>query len=367
MNATARAVRQPGRYLSMKTFKNLYSKIITFENLLCAAYQAARGKREQENVLRFFNRLEENLLALQEALQSQTYCPGTYSTFQIYEPKPRMISAAPFRDRVVHHALINVIGELFERSFIFDSYANRVGKGTHRAIRRYQQFLRQFQYVLKCDIRKYFPSIDHAILKALIRRYIADEKTLWLINVIIDASNPQEAVMDYFPGDDMFTPLERRKGLPIGNLTSQFFANVYLDPLDHFIKEQLRCPAYLRYVDDFVLFADRKAELKTWQNRIADYLRDYRLLLHPRHCYIFPARVGRRFLGQRVFQTHRRLVSENVRSFKKRLRSWVATPPENIEQRLASWRGHAAQADTYRLVKRLTPENEFSGSEVQVA
>ncbi len=337
----------------MKTYKNLFSQIITFENLLCAAYQAACGKREQENVLRFFNRLEENLLSLQDSLQNHTYQPGTYSTFQIYEPKPRMISAAPFRDRVVHHALINVIGQLFERSFIFDSYANRVGKGTHRAIRRYQHFLRLYRYVLKCDIRKYFPSIDHAILKALIRRCIADEKTLWLIDAIIDASNPQEQVMDYFPGDDLFGPFERRKGLPIGNLTSQFFANVYLDPLDHFIKEQLRCPAYLRYVDDFALFADRKSALKAWHKRIADYLANYRLLLHPQHCYIFPARVGWRFLGQRVFQTHRRLVSENVRRMKSRLRIWTSNPPENIEQRLASWRGHASQADTFQLVKNM--------------
>lgn len=337
----------------MKTYKNLFAKIISFENLLLAAHAAAQGKREHPSVLRFFERLEDNLLRLQELLSSQTYQPGAYSTFQIYEPKPRMISAAPFHDRVVHHALINVIGPLFERSFIFDSYSNRRGKGTHRAIRRYQHFMRDYAYALKCDIRKYFPSIDHELLKALIRRRIADAKALWLIDLIIDGSNPQEPVLDYFPGDDLFTPIERRKGLPIGNLTSQFFANVYLNPLDHFIKEQLRCLAYLRYVDDFVLFAESRAVLRIWQKQIAAFLASYRLQLHPKRCFIFPTECGGNFLGQRVFLLHRRLAAKNVRAFTSRLRRWRKSPPENFEQRLASWRGHAEHADAHGLLGAL--------------
>lgn len=337
----------------MKTHKKLYHKIIAFDNLLLAAHKAARGKREQSNVLHFFHRLEDNLLRLQDELAHRTYQPGEYATFGIYEPKPRMISAAPFRDRVVHHALINVIGPLFERRFIFDSYANRIGKGTHRAIRRYQQFLRRFAYVLKCDLRKYFPSIDHEVLKALLRRVIADAQTLWLMDLIIDRSNPQEFVLHYYPGDDLFTPVERRKGLPIGNLTSQFFTNVYLDPLDHFIKETLRCLAYLRYVDDFVLFADSKAQLRFWQGRLALFLDDFRLKFNLEHCYTYPSRVGRRFLGQRVFRTHRLLLTENVQSFKRRQQSWQKSPPENLQQRLASWQGHAEQADTFGLLHAL--------------
>ncbi|MBI1922789.1 RNA-directed DNA polymerase [Candidatus Poribacteria bacterium] len=337
----------------MKTYKRLYPQIVAFENLLCAAHLAAKGKREQPNVMRFFHRLEDNLFGLQAELEDRTYRPGAYSTFHIYEPKPRLISAAPFRDRVVHHALINIIGPLFERSFIFDSYANRVGKGTHRAIRRYQHFLRQYQYVLKCDIRKYFPSIDHQILKTLIRWRIADDATLWLIDTIIDGSNPQEPVLAYFPGDDLFTPIERRKGLPIGNLTSQFLANVYLDPFDHFVKEKLRCHAYLRYVDDFALFADHKSVLRAWQEEIAVFLQKYRLTLHPNRCTIFPARTGWRFLGQRVFRTHRLLPSANVRKFKLHLRMWRESPPANRQQRLASWMGHAKQADTYHLLQAL--------------
>ncbi len=172
------------------------------------------------------------------------------------EPKPRKISAAPYRDRVVHHALCNVIVPIFERTFIADSYANRLGFGTHRALKRFTQFARSSRYILQCDIRKYFPSIDHEILKRLLRRKIKCADTLWLIDTIIDNSNEQEPVIEYFPGDGLLTPIERRRGLPIGNLTSQFFANIYLNGLDHFVKEQLRASKYLRYVDDFALFAD---------------------------------------------------------------------------------------------------------------
>ncbi|MEK7728837.1 MAG: reverse transcriptase domain-containing protein [candidate division KSB1 bacterium] len=334
----------------MKTFTNLFAKITSFENLLLAAHKAAQGKRERPYVLLFFERLEDNLWRLQEELEAQTYRPGQYSTSRIYAPKPRLISAAPFRDRVVHHALINVIGPLFERSFIFDSYANRVGKGTHRAIRRYQHFLRLYEYVLKLDFKKYFPSIDHEILKALLRRRIGDLKALWLIDAIIDGSNEQESPMDYFAGDDLFTPITRQRGLPIGNLTSQFFANVYLDPLDHFIKEQLHCRAYLRYVDDSALFSQRKAELHAWREQVSVFTAEHhRIKLHHKHCYIYPARVGRHFLGQKVFRTHRLLAAVNVRSFKTRLRGWQESAPENLEQRLASWQGHAEQADTFRL------------------
>lgn len=149
----------------MKTYTNLYPSITGFGNLLLAARKAQRGKRKEPAVARFNVELEKELLRLQEALQDKTYQPGPYHTFQISDPKPRMISAAPYRDRVVHHALCNLIAPILEKSMIADSYANRVGKGTHKAILRYQQFCRKNEYVLKCDIRKYFPSIDHEILK----------------------------------------------------------------------------------------------------------------------------------------------------------------------------------------------------------
>lgn len=299
----------------------------------------------------FFLSFEHNIHQLQKELLYQTYRPGPYNSFRMYRPKPRLISAAPFRDRVVHHALINVIGPLFERSFVFDCYANRKGKGTHKAIRRCQSYMRRYAYGLKCDIKKYFPTIDHEILKALVRRRIADPKVLWLIDQIIDGSNPQDPICDYFPGDDLLTPATRRRGLPIGNLTSQFFANVYLTPLDHFIKEQLHCKGYVRYVDDFVLFSDAKYQLRQWKGQIVKFLEEYRLKLNPTRVQIFPSSTGLRFLGQLVYCRHRRLPGENVRRFRRRMRKWQSDPPKNLEQRIASWVGHAQQADTGGLLK----------------
>jgi retron-type reverse transcriptase len=337
----------------MKSHKNLFSQIVSFGNLLDAAQRAAQGKRERPNVILFFAKLEDNLWDLRQELSDRTYQPGGYSTFSIYRPKPRMISAAPFRDRVVHHALIQVVGPLLERSFIHDSYANRVGKGTHRAIRRFQWFLRRHRYVLQCDIRKYFPSIDHDILKGMLHRRISDAGTVWLIDRVIDGSNDQEFVCDYFPGDDLLTPVARRRGLPIGNLTSQFFANFYLSPLDHFVKERLGCKAYLRYVDDFALFADSKRQLQEWRTALSGFLESYRLRLHPRRVQISPSHTAQRFLGQIVRRSHRRLTGENVRRFRRRLCSWQRHPPDNLGARIASWVGHARQADAQALLESL--------------
>jgi retron-type reverse transcriptase len=346
----------------MKTHKNLYSKICSFENFLSAAHKAAQGKRFRSYVLEFFNELEHNALQLLRELRSFMYQPGDYSTFFIYEPKQRLISAADFRDRVVHHMLINVIGPLFERRFIYDSYANRVGKGTHAAIRRLQHFMQQAKYVLKCDFRLYFPSIDFEILKREIRRVIGDKQTLWLIDTIIDGSNPQVETNWYFPGDDLFTPFERRRGLPIGNLTSQFFANVYLNAFDHFVKEELRCPFYLRYVDDSAFVHDSPAYLQALLPPLQDFLDRYRIKLHLDKCQIRPAAHGQRFLGQIVYPTHRRLPPENVRRFARRQRSFQKryalrkiTLPE-IRHSLMSWLGHAEQANTWALRRALMPK-----------
>lgn len=218
---------------------------MSYGNLLTAAHKAARGKRSLANVARFNFDLERNLVQLYDELTSRCYQPGRYRTFEIFEPKKRTISAAPFRDRVVHHALCNVLEPVFEPTFVFDSYACRRGKGTHAAVDRFQKFARRHRYVLQCDLRKFFPSVDHEILKQVIRRKIKDPGVLWLIDRIIDAANPQEAVDGMFPGDDLLTIAERRRGLPIGNQTSQFFANVIMNPFDHFVRDHLRiglCP-----------------------------------------------------------------------------------------------------------------------------
>jgi len=334
----------------VKTEKNLFEPVTAFENVLSAARKAAKGKRETRSVLHFYAHLEDNLWQIIAELKNKTWRPGTYKNFSIYKPKPRLISAAPFRDRVVHHALINVIGPLLEQTLIHDTYANRIGKGTHKAIRRYQHYLRRFDYALKCDVKKYFPSVDHEILKTLIRRKISCRKTLWLIDTIIDNSNSQDDQLHYFEGDDLFTPVERRKGLPIGNLTSQFFANYYLNFLDHFVKERLNCKGYVRYVDDFVLFSDSRAELWQWKDAIGNYLQEFRLVLNPLRTELFPTTEGRSFLGQKVFQSYRMLPAENVRRAKKRVRRSAVANPVDMKKLHSGWMGHARQANTSNLL-----------------
>lgn len=169
-------------------------------------------------------------------------------------------------------------------------------------MRRFTQFARLSRYVLQADIRKYFPSIDHEILKSLIRRKIKCPDTLWLINKIIDYSNHQEQVLNYFSGDDLLTPLERRHGLPIGNLTSQFFANVYLNNFDHFVKEQIKAVRYIRYVDDFALFSDNQEFLADARIEIEKYLANLRLKIHPVKSQLFATKYGANFVGFRIFQ-----------------------------------------------------------------
>ncbi len=349
----------------MKTYGHLFHRIADFQNLWNAAHFAARGKRKQPNVASFLTNLEEELTQLQRELETQCYTPGAYTTFKIWEPKERLISAAPFRDRVVHHALCNVIDPLFERRFIFDTWANRDGKGTHRAMNRFQAFARRHRYVLMCDIRKYFPSIDHEILKAKVRRVIRCKRTLWLVDAIIDGSNEQEPVRDYFPGDDLFTPGERRKGLPIGNLTSQFFANVYLDEFDHFVKETLRQKRYLRYVDDFAVFGDDKAALWELREVMAERLEQDRLRLHERKSRVWRTSDGVAFLGFRIWPRRRKIKRENVRRMQSRLRwfrkQFAAGRMEitEIGQRIRCWLAHAQHGDTQGLVKRLLYASPF--------
>ncbi len=339
----------------MKRYGNLWHQIIDWSNLLLAARQAQRGKRFRDNVLAFNHNLEQELFKLASELESKTYRPGSYKSFRIYDPKPRLISAAPYRDRVVHHALCNIIAPLIEKSFIHDSYANRIGYGTHRALERFIEFARSSRYVLQCDIRKYFPSIDHEILKQIIRRKIKCQDTLWLIDTIIDGSNPQEPVIEYFPGDDLLTPMLRRHGLPIGNLTSQFFANWYLNDFDHFVKEKLRCKKYLRYVDDFLLLGDDWQFLTQARREIEQYLATLRLIIHPIKSQLFETRHGANFVGFRVLPDRVRVRNDNLRRARRRLKQLQAeyargeVSLQKLVERLQSWEAHLKHGDTYLL------------------
>jgi retron-type reverse transcriptase len=349
----------------MKRVGYLWDELVSFENLLRAAETACKGKRLRPAVVRFHFDLERELWRLHEDLAAKSYRPGAYRTFWIHEPKARQISAAPYRDRVVHHALTQVLEPIFEGSFVPDSYACRKGKGTHAAVRRCQEFARRCRYVYKADVRKFFPSIDHQVLQGLLARKVKDPDVLWLTALLIDHSNPQEEVQLWFPGDDLFTPTDRRRGLPIGNQTSQFFANVVLDPLDHFVMDRLGVGGYVRYCDDFLVFAADKAALAGVRRPIGDFLAGLRLRLHPTKNVVFPVRQGIPFLGYRVFPTHRLLAKANVWRFRRRLRRMQRQyaqheiSSEEVVQRVMSWTGHARQADTHRLRERLFLEHPF--------
>ena len=339
----------------MKRHGGLWGKLTSFENLLLAARKAQRGKRFNDATARFNFRLEPELFRLQDELVARTYRPGPYRSFAICEPKVRLISAAPYRDRVVHHALCNLIEPIFDRTFIHDSYACRRGKGTHRAVDRLTEFARRSRYVLKCDVRKFFPSVDHEVVKEAIRRRIKCPDTLWLIDLIIDRSNPQEPAAFYFSGDDLFTPHERRRGLPIGNLTSQFFANVYLNGFDHWMKQEVGARWYIRYVDDFLVLGDDKGWLRDVLARSRERLASLRLKLHERKCRVFPVSCGTEFLGYRVFPDHRQLRRENLDVLRRRMRRLQQEYTdgligvERVRESIRSWIAHASHADTWGL------------------
>jgi retron-type reverse transcriptase len=342
----------------MKRHGNLFTQICSFENIFYASRTARKGKRHKQGCASFEMNLEENLWQLHEQLASGSYRPGGYRTFTIHERKPRLISAAPYRDRVVHHAICNVIEPIFDRTFIHDSYACRKGKGTHAAVARFTHFARCHRYLLKTDIMSYFPTIDHEILFALIVRKIKCPQTLQLLKLIIDGSNRQKEVIAYFPGDDLFAPHYRRRGIPIGNLTSQFFANIYLNGLDHYVTEQLGFSAYIRYVDDVTIFGDSKAGL--WQVRYAmtDYLAKLRLQLHPAKTLVQPVTEGTDHLGYRVFPDYRLLRKDTSLRFVKKIATLTSvtdgTPDyEKIDTSLQSWLGHARYADASGLQKQV--------------
>ena len=350
----------------MRRVGDLWAELTSWGNIFAAARAAARGKRSRPDVAAFLLGLEGNVAALRRELLDGTYRPGPYTVFAVRDPKPRRISAAPFRDRVVHHALTRVLEPLFERRFTRDSYACRRGYGTHAALRRARHAAERFPFVLKCDVVKFFASIDHEILLSLLARKVKCRRTLDLARVIVAGSNAQEPHDAYFPGDGLFTPFERRRGLPIGNQTSQFFANVYLDRLDHFVRQELRPTDYLRYVDDFLLFGRDGGALVEMRVRIDEFLCSFRLRTHRGKTRVYRCRDGVTFLGFGIFPGHARLVRGNVTRFKRRARAlqrgfasgevaWDA-----VSARLRAWNAHAAHGDTWRLREQVLGDLVFS-------
>lgn len=279
----------------MKRAGYLYEKIADMDNLRLAYCKAKRGKSGKPDVLDFEAQLDFNLLRLREQLLSGNVAVGNYHYFKVFDPKERQICAAVFSERVLHHALMNVCHPFFERVQIYDSYASRIGKGTYKAINRAKAFCQQYEWYLKLDVRKYFDSVSHQVLKGQLFRLFKDPHLLEVLFRIIDTYE--------------VTP---EKGLPIGNLTSQYFANHYLTAVDHYAKEQLKAPAYVRYMDDVVIWHNDKTELleigKKFENFINNTLR---LNLKP-FCFNGSAK-GLPFLGYILF-SNRILLSQRSRS-----------------------------------------------------
>lgn len=342
----------------MKRQNNLFEKIVSFENVLKASKKARRGKRYKASTARFEYNLESGILKIIEDLRSKTYEPGAYYDFYIYDPKKRLISAAPYFDRVIHHALINIIGPIIEKPFICDTYACIKGKGTHKAVQRYREFQKKNTYVLKCDIKKYFESIDHEILLNKVKKKIKCRDTLWLLEKIIDSRESNKGI-EYFKGDDLFAPLTRKKGIPIGNLTSQFFANLYLNDFDHFVKEYLQARFYIRYCDDFVIFGNSKEWLNQVKFRIIDYLKTLRLRLHENKSRIYKTSDGVDFLGYRIFPDYMRVRKNVVKRYRKKLKKMVVGYRNGImkltevRDSIQSWIGHVKHANSFILRKEL--------------
>lgn len=294
-----------------KRAKNIWEQVYDFENLLAAFRKCCDdGKGFDAPALLFYANLEENLIDIQNRLIWKTWQPGPWSTFVIHEPKRRVINAPCFADRVLHEALCRVIEPYFDRRFIQDSFACRVGKGTHNASKRLMAMLREAQakshgnkvYFLKADIASYFPSVKHDILWELVRRTIADPDVLWLLHAIIFDGG--------FEGS----------GLPIGARTSQLLANVYLDALDHHIKDDLGVHWYCRYMDDFIIIGHNKAELHVLKAQIGNWLgRKLELRLNPKTT-VAPVSHGIYFTGYRHWTTHILPRKQNVKRAKRNFR-----------------------------------------------
>jgi RNA-directed DNA polymerase len=323
----------------------LFEEVCCFDNLLKAAQKAMKGKRKRSSTAWFNVNKEFELLKIQEKLKSGDYEPGTYRCFNVYEPKERYICSVDFRDQVVHHALCRVLEPLFEKWFIFDSYACRKDKGAHRAIRRVKGWSKKASYFLKADVRKFFESVDHEVLKNLLCQKIKDQKLLTLMEQIID--NP---VPGYQPG----------KGLAIGNLTSQWWANFYLDPLDHYVKDKCGVKYYIRYMDDVVILGQDKAELHLIKVNIRKFLNEnLKLELKEKGSFIAPLSEGIPFLGFRIFPSLIRLQHSTLvrfsRKYRQKERQYLKGEIEEQEfiRSAVSLVGHIQHGNTYRLRQKI--------------
>lgn len=329
---------------NMKTIKNLIGKICTFPNVIKAYMKARKCKRLRPEVLEFEQNREDNLQKAIDAIQSGDYTPGKYRIFKVWEPKERIIMALPFFDRVIQHMIVNIIEPIFEKRFIFRSYACRKGKGAHEASDTLSKWLYELEvvqgkkiYAIKGDIHHYFQSVAHDVLKKEIRRYISDKALLKILDRIIDHNG-------------IFPP---GVGIPVGNLTSQLFANVYLNKLDQYVKHVLKMKYYVRYMDDFIILSEDPEELRHVLELIEEFLRrELKLELNPKTT-ILAAKNGINFVGYIHFKDHKRVRKDAMRRLKKLLKAFDTgeVELEDFDRSIESRFGHMKHADSYILIE----------------
>lgn len=319
-----------------------FEEIVSVDNLLEAWREFVKGKRKKLDVQEFVLNLMDNIFSLHEDLHNHIYTHGAYQAFRIHDPKPRQIHKANVRDRLLHHAIHRVLYPFFEKIFIADSFSCRINKGTHRALHRFHSFFHKVSrnntrtcWVLKGDIRKFFENIDHVVLMDKLRSYITDEEILRLLEKVVESFSSRR------PGI----------GLPLGNLTSQLFVNIYMNEFDQFVKHELKSRYYIRYTDDFVILSDDRAWLTKQIMSIQKFLAGrLKLVLHPQKVFIKTVASGVDLLGWVHFPDHRVLRTTTKRRMMKKLEKFDS--PEIIQ----SYLGLLAHGNTDKIKRKILPE-----------
>lgn len=343
----------------MKIYRNIFDKIISPENLFLAWDNFKIGKQKKKDVQQFEWELETNIFQLHRELRGRSYRHSSYKSFYIRDPKQRHIHKAEVRDRILHHAVFAVLNPIFEPTFIPYSFSCRIGKGTHKGVSALNHFIRkvgknysQHCFILKCDIRKFFGTVDHEILMSKLKQRIKDENAVWLLKEIINSFSSEQS--------DIFTT----RGLPIGNLTSQLFANIYLNELDQFVKNELRLKYYARYTDDFVIVGDTNKELESILLKVGSFLKNNLLLeLHPKKIVINKYSQGVDFLGYIVLPHYQLLRTKTKKRIFKKLKMRIdqyragEIDKKSLNQSLQSYLGVLSHADTYKLNEKII--NQF--------
>lgn len=343
-----------------------FAQIASLQTLTLAHRKALVGKRSSHSATATNYRFMSDLLRIQEELVAGTYQPMPYRKRIITEPKVRMIEAPAFRDRIVHHAIHSVLSPFYERHFISDSYACRPGRGIHKATAKVQHFLRAEpdMYVCKIDISKYYGSVNHGKLHELLAKRITNERLLKLLDVIIASTDSGDEYSHLFPPDSYFHTKGRR-GIPIGNLTSQLFANVYLHELNMFAKQTLHIKFYIRYMDDILLFHKDKVVLQQWQSQITNFLyEELYLIVNPRKVRVYPSRFGVDFVGYVMYPNGKRVRSASVRRFRRKFRRHLKgylkgnVSGDRIESMFNAWSAHARHGHAEPIIEQLREKKE---------